>query len=99
MPQAAANVSSKVAAPAPPKQPVWRWAGKTRQGEQRAGEMEAPDQAAVRARLTQMGIEPVRVRRKLSDIELRLPGLGGIGTKDILVFTRQFSVMIDAGLP
>ncbi|HEX8908370.1 MAG TPA: type II secretion system F family protein [Anaeromyxobacteraceae bacterium] len=98
MAQAAVDISSK-AAPAA-KQPVWRWAGKTRQGEERQGEMEAADEQAVRARLGQMGIEATRVRRRLGDIELRIPGLrGGVSTKDILVFTRQFSVMIDAGLP
>ncbi len=103
MAQAAANVSSKAAstsvAKLPAKLPVWKWTGKTRQGELRAGTMEAGDAAAVRARLTQMGIEPARVRRKLGEIELKLPGMGGVSTKDILIFTRQFSVMIDAGLP
>src|SRR6266568_7319227 len=98
MAQAAANISSKATSAA--KMPVWKWAGKTRQGEQRQGEMEAGDEQAVRNRLSQMGIEPTRVRRSLGSIELKLPGMGGsVTTKDILVFTRQFSVMIDAGLP
>src|SRR6266568_7122724 len=62
--------------------------------------MEAGDEQAVRNRLSQMGIEPTRVRRSLGSIELKIPGLGGkVETKDILIFTRQFSVMIDAGLP
>ena len=98
MAQAAAKTSTKVVATAA-KQPVWRWSGKTRQGEERTGEMEAGDEAAVRSRLAQMGIEPTRVRRSLGAIDLKLPGIGGVTTKDILVFTRQFSVMIDAGLP
>ena len=98
MAQAAANISSK-AAPAV-KASVWKWAGKNRQGELRQGEMEAGDEQAVRNRLSQMGIEPSRVRRSLGSFELKLPGMGGsVTTKDILVFTRQFSVMIDAGLP
>jgi type IV pilus assembly protein PilC len=46
-----------------------------------------------------MGIEPTRVRRKGKEINLTIPGCGGVGEKDLLVFTRQFSVMIDAGLP
>jgi len=100
MAQAALNMSSKAAATTRTvKAPVWKWAGKTRQGEARTGAMEAGDEAAVRARLAQMGIEPTRVRRSLGNIELKLPGFGGVTTKDILVFTRQFSVMIDAGLP
>jgi type IV pilus assembly protein PilC len=78
--------------------PVWKWSAKTKQGEARSGEMEAGDASAVEARLRQMGLEPTKVRKKPK--ELHLPGLGGgVTTKDILVFTRQFSVMIDAGLP
>ena len=98
MAQAAAVAQkSKVATPVQ-KTPVWKWSGKTKQGEVRSGEIEALDAAAVEARLRQMGLEPVKVKRKPR--ELRLPRLGsGVGTKDILVFTRQFSVMIDAGLP
>jgi type IV pilus assembly protein PilC len=103
MAQSAANVSSKAASTAvkpAAKLPVYKWAGKTRQGEARTGQMEAGDEAAVRARLAQMGIEPTRVSRSFGNIELKIPGLGGgVTTKDILIFTRQFSVMIDAGLP
>jgi type IV pilus assembly protein PilC len=87
------------AAPAQRSTPIFRWSGKTKQGEERSGEMEASDAAAVEARLRQMGIEPVKVRKKPRDIVLAIPGFGGVKTKDILVFTRQFSVMIDAGLP
>ena len=79
--------------------PVWKWTGRNKQGEARSGEMEAADREAVRARLQQMGIEPKRVNRKLGEISLRIPGMGGVSTKDLLVFTRQFAVMIDAGLP
>ncbi|MFY3742905.1 type II secretion system F family protein [Anaeromyxobacter sp. Red801] len=92
---AAANVKTRAATPAK----VWKWSGKTRQGEVRSGEMEAQDAAAVQARLRQMGIEPEKVRRKPKELRLKLPGFRGVGSKDLLVFTRQFSVMIDAGLP
>ncbi len=92
---AAANVKTRPAA----SPTVWRWTGKTRQGEVRLGEMEAQDSGAVEARLRQLGIEPTKVRRKPKELHLRIPGLSGVGTKDLLVFTRQFSVMIDAGLP
>ncbi len=94
----AAAVKTKPA-PAPKQAPVFKWSGKTRAGEVRAGEMEAQDAAAVEGRLRQMGIEPVKVKKKPKEFHLRLPGVGGVTTKDILVFTRQFSVMIDAGLP
>src|SRR5512142_1589067 len=87
------------AAPAAKQTPVFKWSGKTKAGEARAGEMEASDAAAVEARLRQMGIDPVKVKKKPKEIHLAIPGFGGVTTKDILVFTRQFSVMIDAGLP
>jgi len=96
---AAANVKTKAApAPAVKQVPVWKWSAKTKQGEVKSGEMEAGEASAVEARLRQMGLEPTKVRKKPKD--LVIPGLGpSVRTKDILVFTRQFSVMIDAGLP
>ncbi len=98
MAQAAAIKQKPAPAPAPRQPPVFKWSGKTKQGEVRSGEMEGSDADAVRARLSQMGIEPTKVKRKPREINLSFLG-GGVKTKDILVFTRQFSVMIDAGLP
>jgi len=94
----AAAVKQKPA-PAVKQAPVFKWSGKTRQGEIRSGEMEASDADAVRARLKQMGVEPTKVRKKPKEFHIVIPGIGGVTTKDILIFTRQFSVMIDAGLP
>jgi type IV pilus assembly protein PilC len=99
MAQAAATKIATKNAPAVRKLPVWKWEAKTRQGEVRGGEMEAADDAAVKARLAQMGLEPTKVKKKPKEIHLKIPGFGGVTTKDLLVFTRQFSVMIDAGLP
>jgi type IV pilus assembly protein PilC len=99
MAQAAAVKQKPAPAPAARQATVFKWSGKTKAGDLRAGEMEAQDAEAVRARLVQMGIEPTKVRRKGKELNISLPGVGGVTTKDILVFTRQFSVMIDAGLP
>ena len=94
---AAVTQKPKVAKPVQ-KTPVWKWTGKSKQGEIRSGEIEAPDAATVEARMRQMGLEPVKVKKKPR--QLRLPSFGGgVATKDLLIFTRQFSVMIDAGLP
>jgi type IV pilus assembly protein PilC len=93
---AAANAKTRTAA-APSRATVWKWSGKNKAGEVRSGEMEAGEVGAVEARLRQMGIEPTKVRKKGK--ALANPFGGSISTKDILVFTRQFSVMIDAGLP
>ncbi len=100
MAQAAAATQQKPKpAPAVKQTPVWKWSGKTKQGEVRSGEIEAQDAAAVEQRLRQMGIEPVKVKKKPREFNIKIPGVGGVQEKDILVFTRQFSVMIDAGLP
>lgn len=99
MAQAAAVTQKTKTAPAVVKTPVWKWTGKTKQGEVKSGEIEAQDAGAVEQRLRQLGIEPVKVKKKPKEINIRIPGVGGVQEKDILVFTRQFSVMIDAGLP
>ena len=76
------------------------WEARTKQGEIKKGEMEASDADAVNKRLTSLGLNPTKVRKKSAlDGSLSLPGLGGVSGKDILVFTRQFATMIDAGLP
>src|SRR6266498_1316289 len=99
MAQAAAVKQKPSPAPAVRQVPVFKWSGTTKQGDVRSGEMEGSDAEAVRARLQQMGIQPTKVRKKAKELHFALPGMGGVTTKDILVFTRQFSVMIDAGLP
>ncbi|MCY1042571.1 type II secretion system F family protein [Corallococcus sp. bb12-1] len=76
------------------------WEAKTKSGESKKGEMEAMDVEAVNARLKSLGLNPTKVRKKSGfDVELSIPGMGGVAGKDILIFTRQFATMIDAGLP
>ncbi|MFY0580358.1 type II secretion system F family protein [Cystobacter fuscus] len=76
------------------------WEAKTKSGETKKGEMEASDVEAVNARLKSLGLNPVKVRRKgLLDSDLNLTIGSAVTGKDILIFTRQFATMIDAGLP
>src|SRR4051812_48625868 len=80
--------------------PVWTWEGKTRTGEVRRGEMEATDETQVSARLRAMALSNLKVRKKAFAFKFKIPALGGgIGQKDLVIFTRQFATMIDAGLP
>ena len=97
----AATAKSAPKASAAPKLPVWTWEGKTRTGETRRGEVEAPDEAAVQQRLRAMALANVKIKKKstMTLANFKLPGLGGIGQKDLVIFTRQFATMIDAGLP
>lgn len=99
---AAPAVAQKAPAPKKAAPNLWLWEAKTKQGEIKKGEMEANDAEAVNARLKSLGLNPTKVRKKSAldiDVAALLPGIGGITGKDILVFTRQFATMIDAGLP
>ncbi len=78
------------------------WEGRTRTGQTQKGEMEAPNEAAVGAALRRQGLMPGKIKEagKGLDMEIKLPGFGGkVTTKDLVIFTRQFATMIDAGLP
>jgi type IV pilus assembly protein PilC len=62
--------------------------------------MEANNPEAVVATLRRQQIITTSVKRKPKDIEISIPGFGGkVSEKEIAIFTRQFSTMIDAGLP
>jgi type IV pilus assembly protein PilC len=83
---------------------VFRWQGVSPSGETLSGEMEAGTRDAVLARLRAQRIQPipekVKEKGKGLDREITIPFLGqGVGTEDVVVFTRQLATMIDAGLP
>jgi len=96
-PTAAAKTAPK--ATAAPKIPVWVWEGRTKSGEVKRGEVEAADEASVQQRLRAMALTNVKIKKKPIQISLKIPGFGGISQKDLVIFTRQFATMIDAGLP
>jgi type IV pilus assembly protein PilC len=80
--------------------PVYLWKARTRQGTIKKGEIEASNDAAVMAQLRAQMLLPVSVKVKAKDISEYLPFLRpGIRTKELVIFTRQFATMIDAGLP
>jgi type IV pilus assembly protein PilC len=73
------------------------WEARSRTGELRKGVMEADNQAAVETRLRQQQLNPVKVRKRGSFSGFQFGS--GVGPKELVVFTRQFATMIDAGLP
>ncbi len=79
------------------KAPVWIWTGVSKEGAERQGEMEASDAESVQGRLRQMGINPVKVKKK--PLEINIPSPFGVPRKNLIIFTRQLATMIDAGLP
>src|ERR1700677_2664480 len=80
------------------KAPVWAWTGVSKEGAERQGEMEAADAEAVQGRLRQMGINPIKVKKKPIAITIDL-SFGRVPRKSLIIFTRQLATMIDAGLP
>jgi type IV pilus assembly protein PilC len=78
--------------------PAYVWKGKTRQGQATGGERVADSRDALMQMLRREQIVVTSVKEKGKEIALPKLG-GGISSKDVAIFTRQFSVMIDAGLP
>jgi len=80
--------------------PVFIWEGTTRKNEVKKGEIEGVDELAVRGLLRRQGFKSVEVKKKPKDLSEYLPFLkGGVKEKEIVVFCRIFSTMINAGLP
>jgi type IV pilus assembly protein PilC len=78
--------------------PAFVWKGKNRDGKAVSGERVADNKEAVMALLRREQILVSSVKEKGK--ELALPKLGGgVPAKELAIFVRQFSVMIDAGLP
>ena len=74
------------------------WEARSRTGELRKGLMEAENPLAVENRLRQQQLTPVRVRKK-GGLSGRFTIGSGVSSKELVVFTRQFATMFDAGLP
>jgi type IV pilus assembly protein PilC len=77
--------------------PAFAWEGRTRQGSIKKGVIEAANEAAVMTQLRSQSIVPVTVKAKGREIQFAL--FERVTTKELVIFTRQFATMIDAGLP
>jgi type IV pilus assembly protein PilC len=80
--------------------PTYVWKAIDRQGVQRKGEVEGENQAIARQMLLRQNLRIQSLKPKPKDLLEYLPFLRTrIKEKDLVVFTRQFSTMIDAGVP
>jgi type IV pilus assembly protein PilC len=78
--------------------PVYTYRGTSRTGAAVSGEQVATSKAELAALLRRQQINVTKMSEKGK--EFALPGFrSGVKAKDLAIFTRQFSVMIDAGLP
>jgi type IV pilus assembly protein PilC len=75
---------------------VFVWEGKLANGSIKKGEIEATDKAAAALILKRQRIVPTKLKAKPKNISLFEQK---IKTREIVIFTRQFSTMINAGLP
>jgi len=78
--------------------PAYVYKGKTRDGRAVAGEKVGENKEAVMALLRREQVLVSSIKEKGKEVALPKFG-GGVKPKDLAIFTRQFSVMIDAGLP
>ena len=80
--------------------PIYVWNAKARSGDKKSGELEAATPEAVALHLKNMGLVPGKVKEKPKDIAEIFPFLAPkVTINNLVVFTRQFAVMVDAGLP
>jgi len=74
----AAPAAAAKAQPAQQQIPIWTWEGKTKTGEVKKGQMEAPDEASVQQRLRAMALQTVKIRKKRMGLGFKIPGFASI---------------------
>src|SRR3954471_4730588 len=80
--------------------PVYTFSGKSASGEKISGERTAESKTAMQAALRRERITVTgAIKEKGKEFALPKFGGGSVKAKEIAIFFRQFSVMIDAGLP
>ena len=79
--------------------PVFTFSGKDASGQKVAGERIAANKQSLAQALRRERITPGAIREKGKEFSMPTFGTTKVSTKDIAIFFRQFSVMIDAGLP
>lgn len=80
--------------------PEYVWRATASGGKKVSGEMTAVSEAVVLSKLKRMRYSNIKVKKRPQDLFENVPFLQGkVPTKEIVVFTRQFATMIDAGLP
>ena len=80
--------------------PTYIWAGRTRKGRVLKGQLEAANERIARIQLKRRNIDVTKLKPKPKDLFENISFLQPkVTAKDVVIFTRQFSTMIDAGLP
>ena len=77
--------------------PVWSYSARTVSGDLKRAEYDAVSRDEVIAHLRSQRLIPIAIREKPKGIQL--PGGKKVKTRDVVILTRQFATMINAGLP
>jgi type IV pilus assembly protein PilC len=78
--------------------PLFEWQGKSVTGEIRSGVLDAPNQQLVEVYLRRLNIIPIKIKIK-KETAFTLFKRKSVSGKDLTTFTRQFAVVLEAGLP
>lgn len=78
---------------------VFIWEGKTRTGESKNGEVEGADINVVTQKLRGQGVQITKIKKKPREFNINFSTGSNVSNRDLIIFTRQFSTMINAGLP
>lgn len=79
---------------------IYEWKGKNPKGRKVKGEMEAETSDQVTQSLLRRKITPTKIKKKPKDLFENIKFLQPkVKENDVIIFSRQFSTMIDAGLP
>ncbi|MCJ7686458.1 MAG: type II secretion system F family protein [Desulfobacteraceae bacterium] len=80
--------------------PIYKWVAETKKGKTIKGELEAPDEKSAELQLRRRNLKLRKIKPKPKDIFENVSFMQPkVTKKDVVIFTRQFSTMIDAGLP
>src|SRR5881275_1751229 len=79
--------------------PLFQYTARTLKGDLVNDKIDLPTRDDVIAHLRKNRMVVVQVRAAPKEFKLNLKFGGGIKTRDVVVFTRQFATMINAGLP
>src|SRR5205823_4899821 len=79
--------------------PVFQYTARTLKGDLVNDKIDLPSRDDVIAHLRKNRMVVVQVRAAPKEFKLNLKFGGGVKTRDVVVFTRQFATMINAGLP
>lgn len=79
--------------------PSFVWKGKNRFGAFQEGILIADTRDAATAILRRQNVQLTSIKEKGRELRLMPKFSRGVGAKRVAIFTRQFSVMLDAGLP